>query len=111
MFCPIDEIFRGTNPIERISTSAEILLYLNKYKTISIVATHDRELVDILKKHYEFYYFSENIDLSKGLSFDYKLKSGISQTRNAIKLLEYMKYPMEIVENSYKRAEDIEGFI
>jgi len=111
VFCPIDEIFRGTNPIERISTSAEILLYLNKYKTISIVATHDRELVDILKKHYEFYYFSENIDLSKGLSFDYKLKSGISQTRNAIKLLEYMKYPMEIVENSYKRAEDIEGFI
>lgn len=111
VFCPIDEIFRGTNPIERISTSAEILLYLNKHKTISIVATHDRELVTILKDKYEFYYFSEDVDTSKGLSFDYTLKKGISQTRNAIKLLEYMNYPKEIIESSYKRSEDIEGFI
>lgn len=111
VFCPIDEIFRGTNPIERISTSAEILIYLNKGKTISITATHDRELVDILKVGYEFYYFSENVDSSKGLNFDYKLKKGISQTRNAIKLLEYMHFPNEIVENSFKRAEGIEGFI
>ncbi len=111
VFCPIDEIFRGTNPIERISTSAEILMYLNKHKTISIVATHDRELADILKDNYEFYYFSENVDTSSGLSFDYKLKNGVSQTRNAIKLLEYMNYPKEIIDNSYKRAESMEGFI
>ncbi|MBC8059705.1 MAG: hypothetical protein H7Y18_03475 [Clostridiaceae bacterium] len=52
VFCPIDELFRGTNPIERISTSAEILRYLNKHKTISIVATHDRELVNILREEY-----------------------------------------------------------
>ena len=56
-FCPIDEIFRGTNPIERIAMSVEILTYINNEKTISIVATHDRELVDILKDSYEFYYF------------------------------------------------------
>lgn len=111
VFCPIDEIFRGTNPIERISMSAEILTYLNKGKTISIVATHDRELVEILKESYEFYYFSENIDSSNGLDFDYKLKKGVSQTRNAIKLLQYMCYPQIIIDNSYKRAESIEGFI
>ncbi|BCZ44271.1 hypothetical protein psyc5s11_03380 [Clostridium gelidum] len=29
-FCPIDEIFRGTNPLERISSSAQILKYVNK---------------------------------------------------------------------------------
>ena len=28
VFCPIDEIFRETNPIERISASAEILTYI-----------------------------------------------------------------------------------
>ena len=111
VFCPIDEIFRGTNPIERIAMSAEILLYLNQHKTISIVATHDRELVDILKENYKFYYFSESVDSHKGLSFDYKLKTGVSQTRNAIKLLEYCDYPKEIVNNAYKRAESIEGFI
>lgn len=111
VFCPIDEIFRGTNPIERIAMSAEILTYLSKGKSISMVATHDRELVNILKDSYEFYYFSESVDNSEGLSFDYKLKKGVTQTRNAIKLLDFIGYPKEIVENSYKRSESIEGFI
>ncbi|HEY8805077.1 MAG TPA: DNA mismatch repair protein MutS, partial [Clostridium sp.] len=107
VFCPIDEIFRGTNPIERIAMSAEILTYINNGKTISIVATHDRELVNILKENFEFYYFSEKVDTKKGLSFDYKIKKGVSQTRNAIKLLEYMGYPKKIVDKSFIRAENI----
>ena len=74
------------------------------------MTTHDGELVDILKENYEFYYFSENVN-SKGLSFDYKLKGGISKTRNAIKILEYMNYPKEIIDSAYKRAKNIEGFI
>lgn len=111
VFCPIDEIFRGTNPVERVSMSAEILTYLNNGKTISIVATHDRELVDILKENYEFYYFSEKVDTSKGLSFDYKIKKGSSKTRNAIKLLEYMRYPKEITDKAYKRAEVMERLV
>lgn len=111
VFCPIDEIFRGTNPIERISSSAEILNYINKGKAICIVATHDRELSDMLKENYDFYHFSEEVDNESGLKFDYKLKKGISKTRNAIKLLEYIGYPKEIIQNSYKRMEKIEGFI
>lgn len=111
VFCPIDEIFRGTNPVERISASAEILTHINKGKSISIVATHDRELVDILKKNYEFYYFSEKVDKKEGLAFDYKLKEGVSKTRNAIKLLDYIGYPKEITDKAFKRAGTIEGFI
>ncbi|MPQ43571.1 MutS-related protein [Clostridium tarantellae] len=111
VFCPIDEIFRGTNPIERIAASAEILTHINRGNSISIVTTHDRELVDILKEGYEFYYFSEKVDEKEGLSFDYKIKQGISKTRNAIKLLDYIGYPKEIIEKSYKRANNIEGFI
>lgn len=111
VFCAIDEIFRGTNPVERISASAEILTYINKRKCFSIVATHDRELTDILKENYDFHYFSENVNSKKGLSFDYKLKNGISKTKNAIKLLDYIGYPKEIVDNSYRRADKIEGFL
>lgn len=111
VFCPIDEIFRGTNPTERIAASAEILKYINSKKTISIVATHDRELSDILKENYEFFYFSEKVDSKEGLSFDYKLKSGVSKTKNAIKLLEYIGYPEDIVKNAYKRSEVLEKFI
>ncbi len=111
VFCPIDEIFRGTNPLERISSSAEILNYINEGKAICIVATHDRELSDMLKENYDFYHFSEEVDSQNGLKFDYKLKKGISKTRNAIKLLEYVGYPKRIVENYYKRIEKIEGFV
>ena len=111
VFCPIDEIFRGTNPIERIASSAEILRYLNKGNAICIVATHDREISDMLKENYDFYYFSEEVDSKSGLKFDYKLKRGVSKTRNAIKLLEYIGYPKEIIENSYIRMKKIEGFV
>ena len=111
VFCPIDEIFRGTNPLERISSSAEILNYINKRNGICIVATHDRELSDMLKENYDFYYFSEDVDSKVGLKFDYKLKKGISKTRNAIKLLEYIGYPKEIIKNSYKRVERMEGYV
>ena len=93
VFCPIDEIFRGTNPIERIAMSAEILSYLHNGRTVSIVATHDRELVDILKDIYEFYYFSEDVDNKNGLKFD------------------YIGYPKEVTRKAYKRAETIKGFI
>ncbi|WP_297430247.1 DNA mismatch repair protein MutS [Clostridium sp.] len=111
IFCPIDEIFRGTNPIERISASAEILKYINKRQSICIVATHDKELSDILKESYDFYHFSENVDKKNGLSFDYKIKEGVLKTRNAIKLLDYIGYPKEIIKNSYKRIEDIQGYV
>lgn len=111
VFCPIDEIFRGTNPIERISSSAEILKYISSKKAISFVATHDKELADILKDSYDFYYFSESVDKKKGLSFDYKLKPGVTKTRNAIKLLEYIGYPKDIIKKSYDRAKTLEGFI
>ncbi|MDU4939089.1 MAG: DNA mismatch repair protein MutS [Clostridium sp.] len=111
VFCPIDEIFRGTNPVERISSSAEILSYINERNAIAIVATHDRELTDMLKDEYEFYYFSEDIDDNTGLSFDYKLKKGVSKTRNAIRLLEYIGYPNEIIQKSYKRSEELEKYI
>lgn len=111
IFCPIDEIFRGTNPIERISASAEILKYINKRQSICIVATHDKELSDILKESYDFYYFSEKVDKKNGLSFDYKIKEGVLKTRNAIKLLDYIGYPKEIIKNSYKRIENIQGYV
>ena len=110
VFCPIDEIFRGTNPIERIASSAEILKYINSKDSISIVATHDRELTDILKENYDFFYFSEKVD-SKGLNFDYKLKRGVSKTRNAIKLLDHIGYPREIIKKSYNRAETLEKYM
>lgn len=111
VFCIIDEIFRGTNPVERISSSMSILKYIGETRALTFVATHDRELTDLLKDKYDFYYFSEDVDSNKGLSFDYKLKEGVSKTKNAIKLLDYIGYPKVITDNARKYAEKLEDII
>jgi DNA mismatch repair ATPase MutS len=102
-FCIIDEIFRGTNPVERISAAAEILDYLAGHNALTVVATHDIELADMVESHYECYFFSEDVG-EEGLVFDYKLKKGVSNTRNAIKLLNYLGYPEEIVKRTNERV-------
>ena len=96
-FCIIDEIFKGTNPIERISASKEILKYIMNKNAISIVATHDLELAETCDDKYLKYFFCEDIDEKQGLIFDFKLKQGICNTGNAIKLLEFLGYPKEII--------------
>jgi DNA mismatch repair ATPase MutS len=104
--CIIDEIFRGTNPVERISASAEILDFLIRNNSLPIVATHDLELTEIVDPAYECYYFTEDVD-EEGLKFDYLIRKGVSPTRNAIKLLKHMGYPEEIIENTYRRIDII----
>lgn len=106
VLCIIDEIFRGTNPIERVSASAEILNYLMEHNAIALVATHDLELTDIVKKYYNPYYFSELVSEKEGLDFDYTIKEGVSNTRNAIKLLKYLGYPDSIIINAEKRIDE-----
>lgn len=101
-FCIIDEIFKGTNPVERISASKEILKYIMNKNAISIVATHDLELAENCSDKYLRYYFCEDIDEDEGLTFDFKLKEGICNTGNAIKLLDFLGYPKEIIVNSKK---------
>lgn len=67
---------------------------------LTIVATHDLELAETCDDKYLRYYFCEDIDEEDGLIFDFKLKEGICNTGNAIKLLSFLGYPDEIVTNS-----------
>lgn len=93
----LDEIFKGTNTVERVSGGKAILSYLNQGNNMVLVSTHDMELTDILsKENYKLYHFTEQID-SNELMFDYKLKDGELKTRNAIKILELHNYPDEII--------------
>lgn len=100
----IDEIFRGTNPVERVNAAAEILDYLAKNNCLVIVATHDLEITNMVRETYYNYYFTENVT-KEGLNFEYKIKEGISPTRNAVKILEYLGYPEEIINNINRRIE------
>jgi len=103
----LDEIFRGTNTIERISASLEVLIWLKDNSNFVLASTHDLELVDLLGEDYEFYHFTETV-CGENMNFDYKIKEGHSTTRNAIQLLAINKYPDEIVANALKTAEMLE---
>ncbi|HAT4364689.1 TPA: DNA mismatch repair protein MutS [Clostridium perfringens] len=94
----VDEILKGTNTIERISASASILKYAESTNGRLLVATHDMELTQILET-YENYHFSETVT-EDGVSFDYKIKKGPSNTRNALKLLKAMNFNKEVVSLS-----------
>ncbi|ELU5587047.1 DNA mismatch repair protein MutS [Clostridium perfringens] len=94
----VDEILKGTNTIERISASASILKYAESTNGILLVATHDMELTQILET-YENFHFSETVT-EDGVTFDYKLKKGPSNTRNALKLLKAMDFNNEVVSLS-----------
>jgi len=41
---------------------------------------------------------------SKGLEFDFRLKEGITPTRNAIDLLRYLGFPKTIVERAAQQV-------
>ncbi len=98
----LDEIFKGTNTIERISGGKAILSYLNKEQHTVLVSTHDIELTELLvKDNYDLYHFSEQIE-NDNLFFDHKLKTGKLKTRNAIKILDLYKYPSEIIKEAKK---------
>ena len=100
--CLIDELFRGTNSVERISASAEVLLYLAKKNGLVFASTHDLELTRLVADAYVNYHFQEEIG-EHGLLFNYQLREGSSETRNAIKLLRHVGYPEEITEAAERR--------
>lgn len=97
--CFVDEILKGTNTIERIAASAAVLKYLSGTDCLCVTASHDIELTHILKNEYDNYHFREYIT-DDGIHFDYKLKEGPSQTRNAIRLLHHMNFDSKIVEDA-----------
>ncbi len=95
----LDEIFKGTNTIERISAGKAVLSALSKNSNIVFVSTHDIELADMLKDEYERYHFSEIVK-ENNVDFDYKLKEGKLKNRNAIRILQINNYPNEIIREA-----------
>jgi DNA mismatch repair ATPase MutS len=81
----IDEIFKGTNAYERISASFKVIDKFNEYKALFIISSHDFELCEaknILNYHFSEYYNDDN-----KIAFDYKIKEGKCETKNALYLL------------------------
>lgn len=105
VLCFVDEVLRGTNTVERIAASTEILKSLSADRVMCFAATHDVELTELLAQEYDNYHFEEEI-IDNDVHFNYRLLNGKATTRNAIKLLSVMGYEEEIIENANHRAEE-----
>ena len=84
MLVLIDEIFKGTNTLDRVKGATKVIEELNQDYIKSIITTHDFELCDT--PGVSNYNFMETYENDK-ISFDYKIREGRSKTTNAIYLL------------------------
>jgi hypothetical protein len=103
-----DELFRGTNTAERIGAAEAVLTALivqgSHFKNhLVLAATHDGELVDLLRGTYVAYHFADTLG-PEGLVFEYRLQPGPATTRNAIALLELHGASSELVRRALARA-------
>ncbi len=98
----VDELFSGTNTIERLAAGRAVLESLGKSSQV-LVTTHDIELQEDLAPHYDLYYFQEHPDVEG--YFDYRLRRGRTTQRNAIRLLERRGFPADIVASALAYSE------
>ena len=87
----IDEIFRGTNSVDRLMGAKTILEKLNALGVVGIITTHDLDLCDIANYYSRIknYSFSESYHDNE-IHFDYKMNAGVAKTTNAKYLMKMM---------------------
>jgi len=84
----IDEIFKGTNSKDRILGARAVIKSLNELAAIGLVSTHDLELSRLEHESplIKNYHFTDQIS-DREITFDYRLKPGVSKSTNAIALM------------------------
>jgi hypothetical protein len=105
----LDEMFRGTNAVERIAAGQSVLIELiDRGKPHMVVAaTHDNELVDLLSGSFAPFHFGDVLT-DETLTFDYRLRLGRTTSRNAIALLRLNGAPPALVERALVSAAELD---
>jgi DNA mismatch repair ATPase MutS len=102
----IDEIYRGTNTIERIAAAKAVLTHLIQNQNFVFVSTHDLELAKLLGDDYAVYSFEELMGDNR-LVFDYKIKAGLLKNKNGIAVLQGLGYPAGVIDDAYKVSKEL----
>ena len=110
-----DELFRGTNAVERIAAGEAVLHALlesrddgTRVPHVVLAATHDQDLVGLVEDRYVAYHFTDAIGDDDVLAFDYQLQRGVATTRNAIRLLELRGAPDTLIARALERAAELD---
>ena len=93
----IDEIFMGTNSLDRITGARSVLKNLSRKWIIGLISTHDFELCELEQENkisVKNYHFTEKY-VNNEIKFDYRLRSGRSTTTNAKYLMKMVGIELE----------------
>ena len=95
----IDELFKGTNTIERIGSGLGIVRWLSRHDCLYMISSHDIELVAASGAVNDNYHFNSRYVDGK-IVFDYQIKQGAAVTKNAVNTLKSLHFPSEITQTS-----------
>jgi len=102
-YCIFDELYSGTNPAEAAKSAHAFLKYLSKYENVDFVLTTHyssicKKLAKLNGKRRIKNYKMDVIDNDGKLDYTYKICKGVSKIHGAIRVLEQMDYPPEIID-------------
>ncbi len=96
----LDEILHGTNTRERLIGARAILRELLAQRSMGAVSTHDLGLGDLegeMPDHVKNIHFEEQV-ANDTMTFDYKLRQGIVQSSNALRLMKMVG--LDVIEDA-----------
>ncbi|MES2005830.1 MAG: hypothetical protein V4450_15035 [Bacteroidota bacterium] len=88
----LDEVMRGTNSKDKHDGTALLIRNLLDKHCLALIATHDTELGILSATHpagIENHCFESEIS-ANGLTFDFKMRDGVAQSKNATYLMRQM---------------------
>ncbi len=101
----LDEPFSGTNTAERIAITKAVIDAVAASSQV-LVTTHDIELQRLLGSRFELFHFQEDPTV-EGF-FDYLLHPGAGTRRNAIRVLERLGYPPEVIQDALQTVSKLD---
>ncbi|MGE5354485.1 MAG: MutS-related protein [Syntrophothermus sp.] len=96
VFFLIDEIFKGTNNVERLVGSRSFIKALEGKNGFGAITTHDLELTKIAEEitSARNYHFREKVT-ENVMTFDYLIREGPCPTTNALKIMRIEGLPID----------------
>lgn len=92
IFVILDEMLKGTNSVDKLNGSKELLRKLVQFKSVSLIATHDLKLSE-MEDEFPQQVFNKCFEIrieNDDLVFDYRLSDGVTKTMNATFLMKKM---------------------
>ncbi len=92
IFVILDEILKGTNSIDKLNGSKQLIQKLIQFNSVSLIATHDLKLSE-MENDFPEQIFNKCFEIrieNDELVFDYLLSDGATKTMNATFLMKKM---------------------